>query len=504
MNLPVHFRRSPARLALIVTTFLSVAALQPLHALADQSGPHAELRAARLEERAKRSEERAARRALRLQEAQARRSARAQQRAARGTHGRPQSDGSTGETAPSSGETATMPQARAYRGCTVRIAVSAPQVIAGETVTLTGTLTCPGSAAAAQKLAILEREGGSTAGALRAAATVTTDTAGSFTMTSPALTRNTVFQARAGHHGAHAKVRVAPAVTLSVLPAAAQASSADASSHHTRAASSAFTGTVSPADVGALVALQVAYGASGAAWHSIAWGHVGADGSYSIAHVFRNPGEASLRTLVRSGRAKAVGVSEVISFAAAQSQNPQLTIESTADPLVAGQPVTISGAAAGPANQPVKLLARTAGGTFAPVAEGTTDASGNYSFTQTPLQNTLYRVTDAAAQSSVLFQEVAFALASSVPPGTVAPGQAVTFTGSVTPTGPGLPVRLEQRYPSGIGFHVVATGTLDTVSGYSIEHAFAGTGSVVVRISIPGGDGHETTTGPPYTITLAG
>ena len=56
--------------------------------------------------------------------------------------------------------------------------------------------------------------------------------------------------------------------------------------------------------------------------------------------------------------------------------------------------MTISGVLAGGVSQPVTLLARTVRQHgFAPVAEATTDASGNYSFAaQAPVNSTLYEV----------------------------------------------------------------------------------------------------------------
>ena len=67
-----------------------------------------------------------------------------------------------------------------------------------------------------------------------------------------------------------------------------------------------FSGTVSPADVGARVILQRQNAVTGDEWHRIGIGQVVAGGStggtYTITHIFRVPGDASIRVLVRSDR----------------------------------------------------------------------------------------------------------------------------------------------------------------------------------------------------------
>jgi hypothetical protein len=263
-----------------------------------------------------------------------------------------------------------------------------------------------------------------------------------------------------------------------------------------------FAGTVSPSDPGALVALQVAYGASGEYWRSVAFGRVGSDGSYSIAHAFRTPGEASVRTIVQARKLHmAAAISEPLAYVVGQTQNPQLTIQSSADPLAYGQSVTISGVAAGQANQPVTLLARAAGH-FAVVATGTTDARGDYTFDQAPLQNTYYKVTDAAAESTMLFEGVSYALSPDPVADTVQAGQQLTFSGTLAPARVGQVVQLERQYPSGIGFHVVELTTVGDASDYTVVHAFDTVGANLMRIKVPGDDGHLSSTSVPFTIAV--
>lgn len=489
MHVPVKLRGSLPVLAL-----LSAAAFAG-GPVAASAAPNA----SRAEQRALRAEERSVHRAQRHQEAEARRAARAEAREARRNA---RLGGGTVKTAAPSAE--TPPAASTDRGCSVSVAVSSPRVVSGETVTVTGTVTCPTpTAAAAQHVAIYERHGASGAAATSLAETATPAADGSFTMNSAPLEANTVFQAREGRHRARAAVKVAPAITLSVV-APASLASAPSGSAHAKRTKTTFTGTVTPAAPGALVALQVSYAATGEHWRSIAWTHTGSDGSYTIVHALKTPGTSSLRAIVHAGRHNAVAVSEPLLFETPQPQNPQLTIASSSDPLLAGETVTISGVAAGAANQPVKLLARSTGGAFTAIAEGTTDEAGKYSFAQTPVQNTVYRVSDSAAGSTPLFEGVAFALAPAPVPATATAGQPVTLSGTLAGAPAGQPVELEQRSSSGIGFHVIAAGTVGAAPSYEISHVFAKPGEYVLRLHVPGGATHVASTSATFTLAVAG
>ena len=162
-----------------------------------------------------------------------------------------------------------------------------------------------------------------------------------------------------------------------------------------------------------------------------------------------------VRTVVHTGRHNVAAVSEPVSYASPQPQNPQLTIQTSADPISYGQSVTITGVAAGAPSQPVTLLAHTRGGAFAVVASATTDEAGNYTFTQAPLQNTSYRVADAATSSTVVFEAVKSVLVADAGPDTalsaqsVQSGQQLTFSGTPTPAHDGQVVYLERGYANG-------------------------------------------------------
>ena len=163
-----------------------------------------------------------------------------------------------------------------------------------------------------------------------------------------------------------------------------------------------------------------------------------ADGSYTIVHRFRVPGDRTLRTLLLPNRHTLRSPSAPISITVQQLQVAGFTIGSSAQPIDFGQSVTISGTLTGGASTSVTLFARDEWrGRLHPIATGTTDANGAYSFTQSPPRNTVYQVrvtSDPHQRTARLFQGVrdVVSLAASTTTATV--GDVVTFSGTVQPS----------------------------------------------------------------------
>jgi hypothetical protein len=512
----MHPRPSLCSASLLVAAAVTVAVALPISPSAASEHRYrghvaeavrSEERAARAEERAARAEERAARATERRAARARERAARKQERAAR----RGPTSGQPTESSPDAGEagvnsplpeSSTGPTSNASGKCQVNIDASSHRITAGETVSISGKLTCPsGANAAAQQVAVDERESGAGPSGFTAAGTVTTQADGSFKLTPPAFDTNKIFRIREGSHGAHTVVRVAPLITISG-PAPGTQASAVGGRLHAKRARARFTGTVSPIDTGALVALQVAHVTANEQWRTVALGRVASDGTYSVAHIFRTPGPMNVRTIVHTSKRNVPAVSEPLPYTAVQPQNPQLTIEISAGPISFGQTVTISGVAAGAANGPVTLLASTRGSAFSTVATATTDAKGNYTFTQATPENTYYRVTDATTRSTTLFEGVEFALAAGAAPDTTQAEQELTFSGTLAPAHAGQIVRLERENASGIGFHVVDVGTVDAASSYTITHTFAAAGTAVLRIKIPGDGQHQSAASTPFSVSV--
>jgi hypothetical protein len=108
-------------------------------------------------------------------------------------------------------------------------------------------------------------------------------------------------------------------------------------------------------------------------------------------------------------------------------------------------------------------------GKFDAVANATTDATGNYSFTVTPAVSTRYRVTKAvkpkltSAETQV---NVAILVTRRVGDATPARGQRVRFSGTTGPALAGRPVAIERRAADRT-WKVVATTTLNAQSKYA-------------------------------------
>jgi hypothetical protein len=407
--------------------------------------------------------------------------------------------------------------ARGLGSSTCRVSAdAAPRFIeAGETAIVFGQLVCPGApSVAGQTITVLQSTAG-TPGSTTAG-TTTTDPTGHYQLTTPALQRNSVFTAGAqGAKSGHRSVKVSPKVTLAGPPDGSQLFTGAGPFTHSRAlnhglrSTVTFTGTVSPVetgDVGDTVALQRENSVGVEEWRRIGQGTIAPDGSYSITHKFAVPGDANIRVVVREAKRNTRGASESLSYEISQAQNPDLTILSSADPISYGQPVTISGVISPAANTPLTLLARArTQSKFVPVATTTSNGAA-YSFpVQTPLQSTIYEVSGGGKTSSRLFEGVKYGLTTAASASTVAQGQQLTFSGTVTPGHTGNGVYLQVQAPSGVGFHTVQVGKLTSGSTYSITYTPFNTGTKKFRIKIPGDPENQGVASPlmPVEITPA-
>jgi hypothetical protein len=242
--------------------------------------------------------------------------------------------------------------------------------------------------------------------------------------------------------------------------------------------------------------------AAGNAWNQIDRTRVRPGGTFTLPHTFRVPGDANIRVLVRGTRRNLPSVSNVLSYEISQAQNPALTINASADPITVGQSVTISGVLQNGAVQPVQLFAKTRGGSFQQVAAGLTDASGSYSFVQTPINNTIYQVHGGGKLSAQLFEGVKDVLTANASSTTVNAGDPVTFSGTVSPDKNGHVIYLQRQNPSGNGFHTVQVARVGNGSVYSITRRLFAPGTKVFRVFIPGGPFNQGAASQPFTITV--
>ncbi len=385
-------------------------------------------------------------------------------------------------------------------GCRVTLNVAPRLITAGESVLAFGHMSCRTPNEEDGQTVTLYESSASSPG-FSVAGTTTTDAHGFYQLSSGALTVNSIFYATAGPaRSPQRNVKVAAQVTVAGPPEGVVPTNLRTGRHNRVT----FTGTVSPADAGALVVLQRQNAVKGDEWHRIDFGVVGKEGSFSITHTFVVAGPANIRVVVHSGRRNIASPSNILTYEISQAQNPSLTIESSANPISYGQSTTISGTVAGAPDTAVQLLARTAPhGPYTQVGEAKTNASGAYTFApQTPLANTFYKVQGAGKRSAVLFEGVKYVLTAGVSDTTVQSGQSLTFSGTVTPGETGHVIYLERENLAGTNFHVIEVGTVSAGSTYSIVHTFFSVGTSIVRIKIPGGPQNATTNSQLFTIQV--
>jgi hypothetical protein len=376
MQLPIHLRRTIAELALLCAVSLASGLMLPAYSVASQTGTpaqtgtgteervtHEEELDTHQQERSARERERAEARTAREQEREALRTKHEEERAAKRNSDGSGHNGSGGAgeagtgsaSDPTSGEASTDASAKALHGCRLSIEASAQRITAGESVTLAGTLTCPTAStthqtdtdgqtstaaqtiAAGQQVALYVRQLGNSLQTQQnpaAAQTASTTADGSYELTSPVLDKTSILQVRVGTHHTRVVVKVAPLITLStpttsslqassaaVLPQDSQpqpgaSTTADSTTSTTVTATRVtFSGTVSPAVEGERVTLQISYPTTtDEHWQTVAYGRVGVEGSYAIAHDFHHPGKVNVRAVVHPHGPDVKGISTPVAY----------------------------------------------------------------------------------------------------------------------------------------------------------------------------------------------
>jgi hypothetical protein len=384
--------------------------------------------------------------------------------------------------------------------CRVSINVAPRVIVANDPITIWGRLSCLRAAGAADKTVKLFEHVRGTPG-LAYVQSVTTDVNGFYEIEKAGgdVTTNRFFLVRAhGAQSARREVLVEAEVNL-----AGPAEGTQLYTGHANAVT--FNGTVDPADAGARVILQRQNALTGNEWHAIDRGVVQSDGTFSITHAFRYPGDADIRVLVRSGAINIPSRSNVLTYEISQAQNPALTIDSSTDPITFGQSTTISGTLAGTdkQSQQVTLYARTTGQRYAPIAQTTTNTEGAYSFgPESPGSSTFYRVASAGERSAALYEGVRYLLTAQVSQTQVPADTPVTFSGAVAPGHAGGIVYLERKDAKASGYHVIQVATIGENSTYTIEHRFYDAGTKTVRIFVPGDPMNAAAASEPFVIEV--
>jgi hypothetical protein len=276
-----------------------------------------------------------------------------------------------------------------------------------------------------------------------------------------------------------------------------------------------FTGQINPllVHVGERVWLQAQEGVAGDEWHTIKSGRIDSSSDYSIAYRFAVPGVRDLRVAFRGDVRNIPAVSDAVTVAIQQLQNPTFTINTLAPIIDDMSSATISGVLYKlPAATPlvpdpgvmVTLCGREDGQKLMPLGSTMTGPDGSYSFTQMPAHNTQYvaRTTSAPFRHSAFLFEGVRDLVTITPSATTAEvGQTITFTGSVSPDKRGHVIELQRRGKDG-DFHTVEIGLVNASSAYMLPWTFGSPGAHVFRTLVPGGPENVSGHSPAVTITV--
>ncbi len=396
-------------------------------------------------------------------------------------------------------------------GCHLSLELKLQVITAGEPADAVGQLFCAGGAATGpQTVTIYGRS--AIAPSFTVAATGTTEEHGAYAVPITNVENDTQFYAVAdGLQSATRVERVLASVKLTGAPEGVLYTIPPHPGH--RRVPAKFTGEVSPADMGATVILQRQNALKGDEWHRIGLpGVVDEEGKFTIEHNFVVPGPANIRVIVRDPRVNVTSPSNILTYEITQAQNPKLTIESLADPISYLQSTTIHGSAETlVAGTPLKLMARTIHTIgFTPVGETRVEPGGKYTFASvTPLASTFYKVLGGDESSAVLYEGVKYLLTTVPPATTIEEGKPLVFSGTVKPGIAGHKIYLERENAAHTGYHVIATGEVIAPEPpakpeftYSIEYRFYLSGTINVRVKIPGDQENGTTVSEPFTIQV--
>jgi hypothetical protein len=267
-----------------------------------------------------------------------------------------------------------------------------------------------------------------------------------------------------------------------------------------------FTGHVDPNHAFERVFLQEQNGSSDD-WRTLAGDQLGPGSNYLIAYRWRIPAAHDLRVLFRGDARNIRSVSDPVTVIIEQAQVPGFTIN-TSDPIVGpGGSATISGTNTTQPNTPVQLWSRPADQPhFVVLADGSTNANGNYSFTPTGLNsNTLYYVATMRLphtprrHTAVLFEGVKDTVTMQASTGNTTTGQTVTFTGTVLPDKAGHVVYLQKQGKDG-DFHTVEIAVVGGDSTFQFSWTIGSPGTHVFRARITSDENNIGSVSAPVTV----
>jgi hypothetical protein len=274
-----------------------------------------------------------------------------------------------------------------------------------------------------------------------------------------------------------------------------------------------FTGTVYPSHVNQRVLLQEQESTTGNGWKTIDAAHTNGDSAFSITHHFRTAGSYTLRAFFPNDPRNIAGESPSVAVTVQQQQNASFTINGSSQAIANGQSETITGTLYANGSTtvpqpgvPVTLYGRQGTGPFRALQSTQTDSTtGAYSFTTTPLHNTVYYVSAGHKQRTAkLYVGVQDVVSAALVPTTpIKLGDAVKVTGTVTPAHNGHVIYLQEQNAAGQWVDLKA-GSLSAASTFAFDYTPGQLGTFNLRVQITGGPWNIGGVSATLPLTVSG
>jgi hypothetical protein len=272
-----------------------------------------------------------------------------------------------------------------------------------------------------------------------------------------------------------------------------------------------FSGKVTPRHAVERVLLQQQTSSSGNTWRTIASTFTNRKSRFTLAHTWGRPGTRTLRAYFAGDRRNVAGGSDSITVTVQQREKPAFTLATSQPIIQEGHSANLTGTLDEPGTstpeggEQVTLYGTTPAGHVQKVGTATTASDGSYTFTVTPVHNTVYRATTRHPwrSSATVHQGVQDVVTINSSSSSGQQGGTVTLSGTVTPAKPGHAVFLQRLGDDG-AWHDVASTRLDSASTYSFTYTFGQTGTAELRARIFGGPWNVGAASPIKTIDVSG
>jgi hypothetical protein len=271
-----------------------------------------------------------------------------------------------------------------------------------------------------------------------------------------------------------------------------------------------FTGQVTPAHAFQRILLQQQASANGDVWRTIATTFTNRNSRFALSHVWRRPGDETVRALFPGDRRNVAGGSDSLTILVSQREKPAFTLNTSAPVIAEGQSATLTGTLdrAGTSTPEsgvqVTLYGRGPNGSTRQVGSTQTGPDGSYSFTVAPTFNTMYWARAPKGRvTAPINQGVHDVVTINSSSNTSQEGGSVVLSGTVSPNKIGHVIFLQRLGKDG-AWHDVAHTTVAAGSAYSFTYTFGQDGTTKLRAKIYGGPWNVGSASPVETIDVSG